>query len=292
MPRHDAFTRWGRFQRFLAASLNCFPAAKAGALVSGMISASPVFGLRPARSLRVLSSNVPNPGKATFSPVTTVSTMPSKVAFNANAASFLESPDFSATRSASSFFPMQRTCRAPTRPGLNRPDLDAVFFPRSTCTYPSAPCQFEFRVQRAFLPSSMLVRPRADPFLSVDRGRSPLRWRCNAQHAWLLPSRGRRVPQIPTKVRKNGANGVAQWPPQRASMLTSDRAERFERGWASQQKRKRRPDRKGKGRGFETGETRGTWMPYHRNGGDGPVCSGFPRTNVEDGKGNGLPSSG
>src|SRR5690606_32660274 len=72
--RHRAaLDETGDFQKlvephYFTASLSLLPALKAGTFDSGIVSVSPVCGLRPTRAERLRVSNVPKPINCTFSP--------------------------------------------------------------------------------------------------------------------------------------------------------------------------------------------------------------------------------
>lgn len=72
----------------IVASLNPLPGVKAGTVVAGMVIFCLVLGLSPSLSFLSLDSNEPNPTSTTLSPLATVSTMVSSVAFNTLSACF------------------------------------------------------------------------------------------------------------------------------------------------------------------------------------------------------------
>lgn len=87
----------------LTESLRALPALNLGVLAAGISIFAPVWGFFPIRAARSPTLKVPNPTKATFSPVFRASVTASVNALRAFSASVLLSPDFSAialTRSA------------------------------------------------------------------------------------------------------------------------------------------------------------------------------------------------
>ncbi len=74
---------------YFTASLNSFPALKAGAFEAAICISSPVCGLRPVRADLSRISNVPKPRICTFSPVANAFVIVSNNACVAAAASFV-----------------------------------------------------------------------------------------------------------------------------------------------------------------------------------------------------------
>lgn len=68
------------------AFLKVLPAVNLGTVLAAIFNASPVCGCRPVRAARLVDLNVPNPGSTTVSPLATVATTLSIMAFNALAA--------------------------------------------------------------------------------------------------------------------------------------------------------------------------------------------------------------
>src|SRR5215212_8881339 len=71
------------------ASLNPWPAAKAGRVLALILISLPFCGLRPARALRLRGRNVPKPTTVTRLPFATFSTIASNTAFTASPAAAL-----------------------------------------------------------------------------------------------------------------------------------------------------------------------------------------------------------
>ena len=71
------------------ASLNVFPAVKAGTVVAAILMIAPVWGLRPSRAARAELLKVPKPGTVTSAPDATVLWIMSMYALTARSASAL-----------------------------------------------------------------------------------------------------------------------------------------------------------------------------------------------------------
>jgi hypothetical protein len=90
-------------QYYFIALLNDLPGVKPGAFLAESVIFAPVLGLRPGRSLLVLTLNVPKPVKTTFSPLFNESRIVLRNVCTESRAALLVRFDFFATISIMSF---------------------------------------------------------------------------------------------------------------------------------------------------------------------------------------------